>query len=379
MPYTVGFVGTGPDPEDPNTEGFAMAYRHASGYERLDDCRIVACADIVRENAAAFADAHGLGTDHVYEDYERMLRAERPDVVSVCVPPGAHADVVVGCAETGVPAAIHCEKPMATTWEDCRRMTRVCEDRGVQLTFNHQRRFAEPFRRAKELLDEGTVGPLRRVEIGGPNLYDYGSHLFDLCGLYTDQVDPEWVLAEIDYRTENRQFGAHNENQALAQWRYENGVYGLASTGDDRMVSQQVRLVGRDGVIEVGTEDGPTLRYTTDSGGWTTEETGDSIHGPRTGLFAAAAQRAASVLPGVSPDRFRPATFVERAIEEVVTALDEGRESELSAANALQSTELIFASWESARRRGRVDLPLDVGTNALEELYETGAVPAGRL
>jgi hypothetical protein len=32
-----------------------MAYKHAAGYERLDNCELVACADIVRENAMAAA------------------------------------------------------------------------------------------------------------------------------------------------------------------------------------------------------------------------------------------------------------------------------------------------------------------------------------
>jgi hypothetical protein len=38
----------------------------------------------------------------------------------------------------------------------------------------------------------------------------------------------------------------------------------------------------------------------------------------------------------------------------------------------LQATELIFASWESARRRGRVDLPLEIEDNPLEDMVEAG-------
>ena len=58
---------------------------------------------------------------------------------------------------TGV-KAIHCEKPMASTWGDAKALARACADRGVLLTFCHQRRFGAPFVKAKQLLDEGAIG-----------------------------------------------------------------------------------------------------------------------------------------------------------------------------------------------------------------------------
>jgi len=47
-----------------------------------------------------------------------------------------------------------------------------------------------------------------------------------------------------------------------------------------------------------------------------------------------------------------------RAILDLIDALKSGREPEVSARRALQATELIFATYESSRRRGRIDLPL---------------------
>ena len=101
-----------------------------------------------------------------------MLAETHPDIVSVCVPPGLHADIVIDCARTGVPEAIHCEKPMAKTWSDCREMVEVCEAEGVQLSFNHQKRFAGPVREAKWLLDDGAIGELERLEFGEEHLCD---------------------------------------------------------------------------------------------------------------------------------------------------------------------------------------------------------------
>jgi predicted dehydrogenase len=372
MAYSVAFVGTGARPDEPGRAGFAMAYRHAAGYQRLDDCELVACADIVPENAAAFADTHGI--DHVYEDHLAMCREVEPDIVSVCVPPAAHAEIVQSCAQTGRVAAIHCEKPMAKTWRECREMVRVCDEADVQLTINHQRRFGRPFRKAKALLDEGAIGRLQRLECAEVNLYDAGSHLFDLCGYYTDQATPEWVLAQVEYSEENLWFGAHNENQAIAQWRYEDETFGLASSGDGQaFVGCYLRLLGEDGSLSIGVHDGPALRLINPDApsGTAVDVGGEDIHGPPSpGLLGSVKGR----LPGFSQPTGSP-SYVERSVEEVVDALRAGREPEHLGAHALQATELIFASWESARRPGRVDLPLEIDGNPLEAMVESGRLP----
>jgi predicted dehydrogenase len=371
MAYEVAVIGTG-DPE--NADGYAMAYRHAQGYERLDGCELVACSDIIRENALAFARTFGIDEPGIYENHEEMLAETSLDVVSICTPPKTHADIVIDCAESGVVDAIHCEKPMAATWKECQEMVAACDRHDVQLTFNHQRRFAAPYRKAKSMLDDGRIGTLRRIEIGGHDLFDYGTHLFDMCGYLTDQTPTEWVLAAVDCQDTETLYGLHQETQALARWRYESGVDGLASTGTEGMVPCELRLLGDDGVIEVGHEDGPPLRVRVDGSEWVAIDTGrDGIwrQGPHP------LDRILERLP-VGPDRlFSDPTYVDRAIADVVDSLCEERSPELAAKNALQTTEIIFACWESARKGGRVELPLDIDDNPLQAMVEAeGTVPS---
>lgn len=59
--FRVGFIGTGRKPERPSGKGYAMAYAHADAYKLLPDCELVACADIVEENARAFAQTYHNG------------------------------------------------------------------------------------------------------------------------------------------------------------------------------------------------------------------------------------------------------------------------------------------------------------------------------
>jgi len=71
----------------------------------------------------------------------------------------------------------------------------------------------------------------------------------------------------------------------------------------------------------------------------------------------------------MTPDE---ATCIDLAIADIVQSLATGQTSELAAENALNATEIIFAGYESARRRGRVDLPLDIEDNPLESMVDDG-------
>jgi hypothetical protein len=67
---------------------------------------------------------------------------------------------------------------------------------------------------------------------------------------------------------------------------------------------------------------------------------------------------------------------IPAAILDLVDALKTGREPQLSARKALQATELIFATYESSRRRGRVDLPLEIEDSPFLSMLESGVISA---
>jgi len=344
----VGFIGTGKPRGTAGSTGFGMAHHHVEGFLRLGHrCELAAAADIVQANVRAFADEYDVPA--TYLDYREMLEAEDLDVVSICTWPHLHEQMTVDCAEAGV-RAVHCEKPMADTWGGARRMARVCADSGVQLTFNHMRRFSRVMRNTKALLEDGEIGDLMRVEFGRYNLCDTGTHWFDTANYFADQTPVEWVLAQVHYERKRLVFGAHQENQAVSLWRYENGLLGLALTsGDEDIPRAHCRLMGTDGLIEIhpAGQEMPRLRVRRKGGSdWEAVDCdGETVH---------------------------DAVNYYRVIAELVDCLESGETPETGAQNALQATELVFASWESARRRGRVDLPLQIEDNPLVAMVESG-------
>ena len=70
--------------------------------------------------------------------------------------------------------------------------------------------------------------------------------------------------------------------------------------------------------------------------------------------------------------------FFGAAIEDLVDALNTGREPELDGRKALQATEVIFSAYESSRRRARIDLPLDITDSPFLAMLERGLVGPNR-
>jgi hypothetical protein len=178
------------------------------------------------------------------------------------------------------------------------------------------------------------------------------------------------VIGQLDARGGRTIFGVTVEGQGLSFFKWRNGVYGLMVTGSKvfRQPARQRagegegaretvcdnRLIGAEGTIEVGVQDGPVLRYRNpETGGQWREVDEGSLH---------------------SPDHFDAAIF------DLVDALRTGREPVLSARKALQATELIFATYESSRSRQRIDLPptgrrLEIEDSPLTSMLEEGILP----
>lgn len=338
--FRVGIIGCG-----------GRGKSHARGYAASKDAKIVACADPDRENAAALAKENKIPKSRIYADYKKMLEKEKLDIVSICTWTGLHTQMVIDGAEVGV-KAIHAEKPMAPTWGESRKLYKACVDNNVMITFCHQRRFGAVFVKAKELANDGTIGELHRVEGYCSNLFDWGTHWFDMFFFYNDDKPAEWVMGQVNWEEERSVFGVPVETHGLSYVKWKNGIYGLLVTGRDAGGRCSNRLIGAKGVIEVQVPKGPPLRVMHEgASGWEVPDL--------KGIVPAGGDTTLSVL-------------------DLIDCLKTGREPVLSGRKALQATELIFATYESSRRRARIYLPLEIEDSPLISMLETGMIGTRR-
>jgi predicted dehydrogenase len=318
-----------------------MSHRHWAAFKATGKAELAAVCDLVPERAQAWAKDHNPAAK-LFTDYKKMMEEAKPDIVCVSLWPHLHATTVCDVAPFK-PKAILCEKPMDVDWDAALRMHEACKANGVPLMINHQRRFNKPFLEAKRLLDAGAVGKLLRLDTAWHNFQDSGTHMIDMLFNFAGDADVEWVLGQADARGGHKVFGALQESHGFITWRFKNGVRATYwGGGNFKDLGCLVRITGESGVIEV-MENGPAwTRLRKDGGGWENIDTGgESIHDD---------------------------AGIQRGIADFVDAVEKGRPPVLGSQNALRPTEVIFAAYESAWRRVRIDLPLPPGPSALRKL-----------
>jgi UDP-N-acetylglucosamine 3-dehydrogenase len=320
---------------------------HAAGYSASTRAEIVACADPVVENAKALAEKHPGAK--VYPDYQTLLAEQKPDVVSICTWPHLHREMVEASVAAGA-KAIHCEKPMAPTWGDARAMHVAAEKAGVVMTICHQRRFGASFRKARDLLREGAIGEIVRLEGYCSNMFDWGTHWFDMFHFFNAERPAAWVMAQIDVSSKRQVFGVPVETSGISHIAFANDVWGLLITGHPPETPRLGKLVEREGIVVHGTEGRIEVGVTG----------GVRLHLRRFGA------------PDVTPELPPTEDATALSIRDLLDCLETGREPELSSRRALRATELIFATYESSRRRGRVSLPLEIDDSPLLSGLEQG-------
>lgn len=210
----VGIIGCG---------GIAQG-KHLPSLARLDYVNVVAFCDIIPEKAQALAEQYGTADAQVYEDYREVLKREDIQVIHVCTPNDAHAEIAIAAMESG--KHVMSEKPMAKKAADARKMLESSKATGKKLTVGYNNRHRPDSLMLKELCDRGDLGEVyhakahavRRRAVptwgvfldgdkqGGGPLIDIGTHALDLTLWIMNNYEVHSVTGSVYHKlsqTEN--------------------------------------------------------------------------------------------------------------------------------------------------------------------------------
>lgn len=98
----------------------------------------------------------------VTKDWESVF-GTRPDVVAVCTPNKWHREITIRALQSG--AHVDCEKPMAMNLAEAREMEAARQAAGKMGYINFSYRNNVAFRFARELVRNGELGKVRRVNV----------------------------------------------------------------------------------------------------------------------------------------------------------------------------------------------------------------------
>ena len=98
----------------------------------------------------------------VYKDFRKLLERKDIDAVLTAVPDHWHALTAIAAMEAG--KDIYCEKPLSLTIEEGRAMVAAARRYGTVTQTGSQQRSDARFRQACELVRNGKIGKLKRVD-----------------------------------------------------------------------------------------------------------------------------------------------------------------------------------------------------------------------
>lgn len=99
-----------------------------------------------------------------YETYDQIADNPDIDIIYVVLPNGMHAEYTIRAAEAG--KHVICEKPMATSVEDCEKMIEACRKANRKLSIGYRLHF-EPYNQEMMHLGQDEVfGPVQAIQTG---------------------------------------------------------------------------------------------------------------------------------------------------------------------------------------------------------------------
>lgn len=172
-----------------------------------------------------------------YESFDEVLADPQVDLVVLATPSHAHAAEAIRALDAG--KHVVTDKPMATSLADADAMIEAATRSGRVLSVFQNRRWDGDYLTVRGLIDDGSLGRVRRVEMawsgfgmpggwrgkresGGGRVFDLGAHMIDQLLLLIPQK-----VASVYARFQYDSPGHDIESDAVIIVGFEDGATGL--------------------------------------------------------------------------------------------------------------------------------------------------------
>jgi predicted dehydrogenase len=249
---------------------------HLKAFSRLageGKIELVALADISADARESAAKQYGVKP---YADFREMIERERLDAITVVTPDAFHADIAAAGLDMG--CHVLCEKPMATTMEDCRLILDASRRNPEKIFMvDFHKRLDMYHVELERAVREGELGTVQygsaymedRIEVprdwfrnwpaGSSPMWFIGVHFIDLIR-WIVKSDGQYVFA-TGRREKLKGLGLDFWDSMSATIVFRNGANfsvdasWILPDGFEAIVNQAIRVVGTEGIFEVDSQD----------------------------------------------------------------------------------------------------------------------------
>lgn len=176
----------------------SMGINNMRNFLRLNEVRVVAVCDVDSNHLAEakrIVDEH-YGNDDcaTYHDFRQLYQRSDLDAASLSLPDHWHAIPAIEAARAGLD--IYGEKPLSRTIVEGRKIVQAVESNGRMWQSGTWQRSGGNFHKAAELVRNGRIGKIHRVEVGLPD--GHGGNVMPVQPV-PEQLDWDFWLGPAPY------------------------------------------------------------------------------------------------------------------------------------------------------------------------------------
>ena len=199
--------------------------KHMPSLSKIPNVQMVAFCDIIPERAEKAKAEYGTPDAKVYTDYKELLKDKEIEVVHVLTPNREHAQITIDALYAD--KHVMCEKPMAKSAADARRMVEAAKATGKKLTIGYQHRHKAQADYAKKYIESGEVGEIYHADClairrrgtpnwgvfldaeaqGGGPIIDIATHSLDRTLFLMNNYEPAVVLGKTHKKLDHPEAG----------------------------------------------------------------------------------------------------------------------------------------------------------------------------
>jgi UDP-N-acetyl-2-amino-2-deoxyglucuronate dehydrogenase len=204
-----------------------------------------------------------------FRSLDALLAGTDPDLVILSTPSGLHADQAIQVAATG--RHVMTEKPMATRWQDGKRMVQACDQAGVHLFVVKQNRRNPTLQLVKRAMEKKRFGRIYMVAINvfwtrPQSYYDGaawrgtwefdGGAFMNQASHYVDLLD--WLIGPVESVQAYTATLARNiqvEDTGVVSIRWRTGTLGsmnVTMLTYPKNLEGSITIIGETGTVRVG-------------------------------------------------------------------------------------------------------------------------------
>ena len=330
-----------------------IAQNHITALAKhADRAKLVAVCDT---DPGALATAIKASGARGFASLDELLRSSDADIVALATPSGLHPVQAIACAAAG--KHVMTEKPMATRWEDGKRMVAACDAAGVHLFVIKQNRRNATLQLLKRAVEQKRFGRIYNVAINvfwqrPQSYYDSakwrgtwefdGGAFMNQASHYVDLID--WLIGPVESvfayaATMARNIEVEDSGVLAIKWRSGAlGTLNVTMLTYPKNLEGSITILGEKGTVRIG------------------------------GLAVNEVQHWQFADQRPDDDQVKAASYETTSVyglghplyyDNVIKVLRGEAEPETDGREGLKSLEVLIAAYISARDGRKVSLPLE--------------------